>query len=92
MLASIGSTTEKAFQGGDPAYNATMLRTLLSEYTVGPATDMLCLNTGAALVANEQVASLREGVDLARATLRNGQAKQKLEDVIACSRAWQFNR
>jgi anthranilate phosphoribosyltransferase len=39
------------------------------------------------LLANEQVASLREGINLARATLQDGKAKQKLQDVIACSRA-----
>src|SRR5579863_9685312 len=75
------------FQGGDPTYNATMLSELLNQYTDSPATDMLCLNTGAALVACEQVPSIGEGVKLARATLREGKARQKLADVIACSRA-----
>ncbi len=73
------------FQGGDPTYNAAMLRELLSTYVNSPATDMLCLNTGAALLANEQVATLSEGVKLAQSTLREGRAKQKLADVIACS-------
>jgi anthranilate phosphoribosyltransferase len=64
-----------------------MLRTLLNEYTDDPATDMLCLNASAALLASEQVSSLRDGVKLARATLREGKAKQKLVAVIACSQA-----
>src|SRR6266550_4375825 len=80
-------SSRQAFQGGDPAYNAKLLRELLSEYSDSPATDMLCLNAGAALLANEQVASLGDGVKLARTTLREGKAKQKLADVIACSRA-----
>jgi anthranilate phosphoribosyltransferase len=75
------------FQGGDPAYNAKMLREVLSAYTPTPATDMLLLNAGAALLANEQVSSFSEGVKLARATLREGKARQKLDDVIACSRS-----
>ncbi|HVB25591.1 MAG TPA: anthranilate phosphoribosyltransferase [Ktedonobacteraceae bacterium] len=78
-------TGRQPFQGGDPAYNAAMLRELLSSYVNSPATDMLCLNTGAALLANEQVATLSEGVKLAQSTLREGKAKQKLADVIACS-------
>src|SRR5207247_11350855 len=80
-------TQTEAFQGGDPADITEMLRTMLSTFTAKPATDMLCLNAGAALLANEQVTSLKEGIKLARATLQEGKAKQKLEDVIACSRA-----
>ncbi len=77
----------QAIQGGDPVHNAHMLTELLGSYVASPATDMLCLNAGAALLANEQVASLADGIKLARATLREGKAKQKLADVIACSQA-----
>jgi anthranilate phosphoribosyltransferase len=77
----------KALQGGDPDYSARLLRQLLSKESSGPASDMLCLNAGAALLANERVDSLAEGVKLARATLREGRASKKLDDVIACSNA-----
>lgn len=77
----------QAIQGGDPNHNATLLRRLLSEDTTGPATDMLCFNAGAALFANEQAGSLADGVKLARATLRERKAAQKLDAVIACSNA-----
>jgi anthranilate phosphoribosyltransferase len=80
----------QAFLGGDPAHNAHMLRTMLSEYTDDPATDMLCLNAGAALLASEQVESLQDGIKLARTTLRDGKASKKLADVIACSRAQNY--
>src|SRR6266849_6059706 len=75
----------QALQGGDPAYNAALLRTMLSDYTDDPATDMLCLNAGAVLLVNERVTSLSDGVKLAHATLHSGKARQKLEDVIAYS-------
>lgn len=78
-------TDRQSLQGGDPAYNASLLRELLSSYIDSPTTDMLCLNTGAALLASEQVSSLADGVKLARATLCEGKAKQKLADVIASS-------
>lgn len=80
-------TDRQVFQGGDPAQNAAILRELLSDYVATPASDMLCLNAGAALLADEQVESLSDGVKLARATLREGKAKQKLADVIACMQA-----
>jgi len=77
----------QALQGGDPAYNANLLRDLLDGKANGPAADMLCLNAGAALLASEQVESLADGVKLARTTLREGKARQRLADVIACSQA-----
>jgi anthranilate phosphoribosyltransferase len=75
------------FQGGDPAYNANLLRDLLDGNANGPATDMLCLNAGAALLVSWQVESLADGVRMARTTLREGKARQRLADVIACSQA-----
>ncbi len=78
---------KRAFQGGDPAYNATLMRELLSGFVDSPATDMVCLNTGAALLACDQVESLTDGIKLARATLQEGKARQKLADLIAYSKA-----
>jgi anthranilate phosphoribosyltransferase len=80
-------TDPQALQGGDAAHNASILHALFSTYSDTPATHMLCLNAGAALLANDQVSSLQDGIKLARATLRAGKAKQKLADIIACSQA-----
>jgi len=76
-------TDRHAFQGDTPAYNAKMLKDILSGENHSPAADMICLNAGAALLANEIVSSFSEGARLALATLREGKAKRKLEDVIA---------
>ncbi len=81
-------TNKQHFQGGDPVYNATILREILSTYSATPATDMICLNAAAALMANEQVASFREGIKLAQATLQEGKAKRKLAEVIEFSQAY----
>ncbi|HLI71957.1 MAG TPA: anthranilate phosphoribosyltransferase [Ktedonobacteraceae bacterium] len=81
------TSDRQAIQGGDPGHNATLLRRLLSDDLAGPATDMLCFNAGAALFANEQADSLADGVKLARSTLRERKAAQKLEAVIECSNA-----
>jgi len=80
-------TNPQAIQGGDPEHNAAMLRELFSSYVDTPATHMLCLNAGAALLANDQVTSLQDGIKLARATLREGKVQQKLADVVACSQS-----
>jgi anthranilate phosphoribosyltransferase len=77
----------KHILGGDPAYNASLLRQLLSEDTRTPATEMLLLNSGAALLANDLVDTLADGVKFARATLREGKASRKLDEVIAFSQS-----
>src|SRR3989441_9779473 len=75
-------TDRRSFQGATPEYNANLLRDLLSGQNHGPAADMICLNAGAALLANEMVTSFSDGIKLARATLREGKAGRKLEDVV----------
>ncbi len=79
-------TDRRFFEGSDPVYNANLLKELLDGQADNPAADMLCLNAGAALLANERVTSLADGVKLARATLREGKARRKLEEVVACTR------
>ncbi|GCE46701.1 anthranilate phosphoribosyltransferase [Thermosporothrix hazakensis] len=71
-----------AVRGGSVEENAAIFRMVLSEYTDSPKTHMLCLNAGAALLANDLVPSLQEGVKLAQATLKAGKARQKLAEVI----------
>ncbi len=75
----------RSLQGGDPAQNAAILRELLSGYLDTPASHMLCLNAGAALLACECVDSITEGIKLAKATLQEGKARRKLAEVVECS-------
>ena len=75
-------TDRRLFQGATPEYNANMLKDLLSGQNHSPAADMLCMNAGAALLANDLVPSFSDGVKLARTTLREGKARSKLEEVI----------
>lgn len=82
------STSDKRhFQGGNPAYNAGIIRDILSNYQANPITDMICLNTAAALMANEQVADFQAGIRLARSVIQEGKAKRKLAEIIECSQA-----
>src|SRR5215467_2251334 len=70
-------TDRRLFQGSDPCYNANLLKELLDGLADNPAADMLCLNAGAALLVNERVTSLADGVKLARTTLREGKARRR---------------
>jgi anthranilate phosphoribosyltransferase len=81
------SSDRQGILGGDSAYNAAMLRDLLSGYSDSPATHMLCLNAGAALLACDQVSSLKDGVKLASATLRESKAKHKLAEIVEYSQS-----
>ncbi|HTI13549.1 MAG TPA: anthranilate phosphoribosyltransferase [Dictyobacter sp.] len=78
-------TDHQSIRGGDPTYNAKILRELLSTYVDTPATDLICLNTAAALVAAEQVGSFKEGIQLARSTIKEGRAQRKLDEIIECT-------
>ena len=82
------ASDRQSILGGNPSHNATMLRELLSDYIDSPATRLLCLNAGTALLVCDQVSSLTEGIQLARATLREGKAKQKLVEVIECTQSF----
>jgi anthranilate phosphoribosyltransferase len=77
-----------SIQGGDPAYNAAMLRELFASYQDNPASNMICLNAAAALVAADLVPSLTDGIKLAKDTIQEGKASKKLFEVIECSQAY----
>ncbi len=47
-----------------------------------PATDIVMLNAGAAIKVSGKVASLAEGIELARESIISGAAKRKLENLI----------
>jgi len=52
---------------------------------MGPARDIVVLNAGAAIYAADLVPSLLDGIQQAKTVIDNGQAKQKLQDLVTCS-------
>lgn len=74
--------TPDDLRGGDPNANATSMRNILSGQT-GPVTDAVVLNSGAALVAGDVADSLADGIELARASISDGKATDKLDAMIA---------
>jgi len=73
-------------KGTDPEGNALELRILLDGKT-GPYRDIVLLNAGAALVVAEKAKDLAEGINLAAASIDNGSARHKLEELIEATNA-----
>jgi anthranilate phosphoribosyltransferase len=75
---------DPALQGGTPEQNAAVTRAILAG-AQGPASDLAAINAAGAIYAAGTVASLTEGVQLARAALADGSAAAALEDYVAAS-------
>ncbi|MEP1230044.1 MAG: anthranilate phosphoribosyltransferase [Litorimonas sp.] len=79
-------TTIDSLRGGTPVQNAQALRELLqgqrSDYR-----DIVCLNSGAALMIAGLADDIAAGIDMARASIDNGKAKTALETLIEISNA-----
>ena len=86
----IARATKEDLRGGDPEFNASVMRrTLAGE--AGPVRDIVLLNAAAALVAAAPVADgpllerLRTKLDVARESLDSGAGQAKLDALISAS-------
>jgi anthranilate phosphoribosyltransferase len=67
-------------RGGDAEENARILLDILSRKERGPKRDLVLLNAGAALyICKDGVASIAEGIKIARSHLDSGAALERLE-------------
>jgi anthranilate phosphoribosyltransferase len=51
----------------------------------GPARDIVLLNAGAAIYVADRAATLGEGIEMARAAIASGAAREKLAQLVAFS-------
>jgi anthranilate phosphoribosyltransferase len=72
----------QAIQGGDARQNADIIREILAD-AGGTRKDVVLLNAAAGLVVGGKAAGLREGIQLARESIRSGRALSCLEKLIA---------
>jgi anthranilate phosphoribosyltransferase len=72
-------------RGGSPAQNAEAIREVFAGAN-GGRRDAILLNAAGAIAAGGHAADLREGLEIARATLDSGAAAERLELLIAFSR------
>jgi anthranilate phosphoribosyltransferase len=76
----------EAIIGGTPAENAAAFRALL-DGAAGAYRDAVLLNSAAALIVADKVATLPEGVALARESIDSGAARSKITAVAGITRA-----
>lgn len=76
--AGVRRTAPETLAGGSPEENAARLLDVLAGQ-VGPITDIVALNAGAALYIGGKAASIAVGVEMARAVLASGAAHAKLQ-------------
>lgn len=74
---SLPTVAVSALRAADAATSATIIRGIISDES-GPATDIVLANAAAALWLAECVQTLKAGVEMARAALRSGAARNVL--------------
>ncbi|HSN01934.1 MAG TPA: anthranilate phosphoribosyltransferase [Acidimicrobiales bacterium] len=73
-----------SIRGGDTTDNVEVVRAFLGA-TAGPVFDVACANAGLALMVAGRAGNLREGFDLAAASVREGRAARALDRLIEIS-------
>lgn len=82
--AGLSVSEGRALVGGTPMQNARALRDVLGGLE-SPYLDAVLLNASAALMVAGKAHTLEEGVMMARASIARGDARRKLEELIAAS-------
>ena len=78
--------TVEDLAGGAPAENAASIRRIFAGET-GPPRDAILLNAAGAIAAAGHAEDLREGLEAARATVDSGAAAERLEELVAFTKA-----
>ncbi len=71
--------------GEGPAFNAKLTTDILSKRIVGAKLDIVLINAAAALIVDEKARDFKDGIDMAKAAIISGAAKEKLEQIIKVS-------
>jgi anthranilate phosphoribosyltransferase len=72
----------ETIKGGNAHENAQIIRDILNGQQ-GPKRDIVLLNTAAAFVAVDLDSDFKEGIERAKISIDSGQAKAKLEQLVA---------
>jgi anthranilate phosphoribosyltransferase len=77
---------ERELRGGTPEENAAAIRDVLGGAD-GARRDAILLNAAGAIAAGGHAGDLREGLELARRALDSGEARERLDALVAYSQA-----
>ena len=69
-------------KGGNPGYNAQLIRNIFTGKERGSKRDMLLLNAAAAFLVADKVNSMEEGLAMAKDVIDSGRALAKLEEIV----------
>ncbi|WP_218148854.1 anthranilate phosphoribosyltransferase [Thermodesulforhabdus norvegica] len=69
-------------KGGDPEFNASVMRRILEGKERGPRRNVVLINSAAAIVAAGLAGNLEEGIKLAEESIDSGKALEKLERLV----------
>jgi anthranilate phosphoribosyltransferase len=76
---------KKEILGGDAQDNAILTKDILSGKIDGAKLDIVLLNTAVALVVDEKVEFIKDGIDLAKDIIKSKKAYEKLQQIIKVS-------
>jgi anthranilate phosphoribosyltransferase len=76
-----------ALRGGDAAENAAIARAVLSGEEHGPRRDVVLLNAAAALLAGNAAPDMAAGLEMARASIDEGRAMERLQTLVRVSQS-----
>jgi anthranilate phosphoribosyltransferase len=71
-----------------PEHSLRLIRGVLED-EAGPARDIVMLNAGAAIYAAGRAGNLQQGMELADAAIRSGEARSKLDQLVALTQGFE---
>ena len=75
----------QAIIGGDAKDNAKILHDIFDSKASDAQRDIVLINTAAALMVDDKVRDMQDGLDMAKQTISSGKAKTKLKQIIEIS-------
>jgi len=74
-----------AIMGGDAKDNAKILYDIFDKKSTDAQRDIVLINAATALVVDNKARDIQDGLEMARETINNGKAKEKLKKIIEIS-------